>query len=244
MAHSVAFKASLIRKMTGRGAVTATALANETGVSQGTLSRWKRDASSVLDVPVDDKPAPREVPGKRAQDWTPEEKFQTVMETSGLSEAELGVYVRRHGLHATQLDTWRAESHKGAVAAEWCRGEGQAQQRTARDSEARTRGAAQGQGARGDHRAAGAKKNQCVVRGRGRRHEPEERQMILELVSVRLALQERAWVRVARSSRSTCGPSNVGSNTGSRAARMAVEARRPCRRTSSARSSGRRSSSW
>ena len=57
MAYSVAFKASMIRKMTGRGAVTATALANETGVSQGTLSRWKRDASSVLDVTVDDKPA-------------------------------------------------------------------------------------------------------------------------------------------------------------------------------------------
>ncbi len=117
MAYSVAFKASMIRKMTGRGAVTATALADETGVSQGTLSRWKRDASSVLDVTVDDKPAPREEPGKRAQDWTPEEKVQAVMETGGLSEAELGVYVRRHGLHATQLDTWRAESHKAAVAA-------------------------------------------------------------------------------------------------------------------------------
>ena len=117
MAYSVAFKASMIRKMTGRGAVTATALADETGVSQGTLSRWKRDASSVLYVAVEDKPAPREEPGKRAQDWTPEEKFQAVMETGELSEAELGVYVRRHGLHATQLDTWRAESHKAAVAA-------------------------------------------------------------------------------------------------------------------------------
>lgn len=117
MAYSVAFKASMIRKMTGRGAVTATALADETGVSQGTLSRWKRDASSVLDVAVDDKPLEREESGKRVQDWTPEEKFRAVMETSGLSEAKLGAYLRRHGLHSAQLDTWRAEAHKAAVGA-------------------------------------------------------------------------------------------------------------------------------
>lgn len=117
MAYSVAFKASMIRKMTGRGAVTATALADETGVSQGTLSRWKRDASSALCVAVDDKPVEREEAGKRAQDWTPEEKFQAVMETGGLNEAELGAYLRRHGLHSTQLDTWRTEAHKAAVGA-------------------------------------------------------------------------------------------------------------------------------
>ena len=164
MAYSVAFKASMIRKMTGRGAVTATALADETGVSQGTLSRWKRDASSVLDVTVDDKPAPREEPGKRAQDWTPEEKVQAVMETGGLSEAELGVYVRRHGLHATQLDTWRAEvTQSRRRCAGRSHNEGQAQQRAARDSAARTRGPAQGQGARGDHRAAGAQKKFRVL---------------------------------------------------------------------------------
>ena len=74
------------------------------------------NASSVLYVAVEDEPARKE-PGKRAQDWTPEEKFQAVMETGELSEAELGVYVRRHGLHATQLDAWRAEVHKAAVAA-------------------------------------------------------------------------------------------------------------------------------
>lgn len=110
MGYSAAFKASMIRKLTGRGAVTATALARETGVSQGTLSRWKREASSVVDVSSDDAPADRSKPGKRAQDWTPEEKFRAVMETNGLSEAELGTYLRRHGLHSTQLETWRSEA--------------------------------------------------------------------------------------------------------------------------------------
>ncbi len=66
---------------------------------------------------VDDKPVGREEPGKRAQDWTPEEKVRAVMETGGLSEAELGVYLRRHGLHFDQLETWRAEARKAAVGA-------------------------------------------------------------------------------------------------------------------------------
>ena len=86
-------------------------------------------------------------------------------------------------------------------------------------------------------------KIQCVVRGRGRRHEPKERQMILDLVREARAAGARR-VRVASSSRSTSGPFNAGSNTAPRAAKMAVEAPRPCRRTSSARSSERRSSTW
>lgn len=117
MGYSAAFKASMIRKLTGRGAVTATALARETGVSQGTLSRWKREASSVVDVSSDDTPADRSKPGKRAQDWTPEEKFRAVMETNGLSDAELGTYLRRHGLHSTQLEAWRAEAMSAAMGA-------------------------------------------------------------------------------------------------------------------------------
>lgn len=78
----------MIRKMTGPGA--ATALAEETGVSQGTLSRWKRDPSRVLCVAVDEKNGPREEPGKRVQDWTPEKKFEAAMEAGKLSEAEFG----------------------------------------------------------------------------------------------------------------------------------------------------------
>lgn len=108
MSYSAAFRASMIKKMTGRGAVTATALSSETGVSQATLSRWKREASSVLEVPKD-KPTEQAKP-KRAQDWTPEEKFDALMETSGLDGTELGDYLRRHGLHSDQLSAWRAEA--------------------------------------------------------------------------------------------------------------------------------------
>ena len=108
MAYSAAFRASMIKKMTGRGASTATALSSETGVSQATLSRWKREASSVLEVPKD-KPTEQREP-KRAQDWTPKEKLRAVVETSGLSEPELGSYLRRNGLHSEHLESWRADA--------------------------------------------------------------------------------------------------------------------------------------
>lgn len=105
MSYSVAFKAQMIRKMTGPGAVSATALAKESGVSQGTLSRWKREASSVLSVST--KPTE---PEKRVQDWTPPEKLGAVMETANLDEAALGRYLREKGLHAETLEQWRTEA--------------------------------------------------------------------------------------------------------------------------------------
>ena len=108
MTYSTAFRASMVKRMTGRDAVSALALASEVGVSQATLSRWKREASSVLHV------SHEEAPAKRAQDWTADEKLKAVMETGGLSERDLGAYLRRHGLHAEQLDAWRKEASEGA----------------------------------------------------------------------------------------------------------------------------------
>lgn len=105
MSYSVAFKAQMIRKMTGPRAVSATALAKESGVSQGTLSRWRREASSVLSVST--KPTE---PDKRVQDWTPQQKLSAVMETAELDEAALGRYLREKGLHAQTLEAWRTEA--------------------------------------------------------------------------------------------------------------------------------------
>ena len=136
MAYSAAFRASMIKKMTGRGAVTATALANETGVSQATLSRWKREASSVLEVPKH-KPTEQREP-KRAQDWTPEEKLRAVVETSGLSEPELGSYLRRNGLHSEQLESWRADA-MGALGTPASKGKRTPEQREIRRLEREVR---------------------------------------------------------------------------------------------------------
>ena len=106
MAYSIAFKANMVKRMTARRPVSATALAEETGVSQATLSRWKSEASSVRPVTNDNTP-------KRTQDWTPEEKLRAVLETSGLDGTKFGAYLRSHGLHSEQLETWRKDALAG-----------------------------------------------------------------------------------------------------------------------------------
>lgn len=45
---------------------------------------------------------------RRPQDWTPAEILDAVMESSRLSGAELGAFLRRKGIHEAHLDDWRA----------------------------------------------------------------------------------------------------------------------------------------
>ena len=46
--------------------------------------------------------------GKKAEDWTSEDKFAGVLETAALNAAELAEYCRRRGVFAEQITTWRA----------------------------------------------------------------------------------------------------------------------------------------
>jgi transposase len=104
----------MIEKLIGPHAKTASALADEVGVSQATLSRWLRGASTVGQTmsPRDDaKPAPS--PTKRPQDWTAEEKWALVTEAATVPPAELGSFLRRKGVHEAQLAEWRAAALAG-----------------------------------------------------------------------------------------------------------------------------------
>lgn len=112
-------KARMIKRMTGPRAVTATALAEQTGIPQPTLSRWLREAGTVRPVSKSKatKSNGRSSRPKRAQDWTSQQKVQLVLEAAGLSEEELGAFLRRNGLHREQLDQWRQQAIEGATTA-------------------------------------------------------------------------------------------------------------------------------
>lgn len=96
------FKEQMVKKMAVPGGLTATALAQEIGITQSTLSRWKKDYGRVLEVT-------RRRGQKRPKDWSAEEKLRALTDTAKLSEAELGVYLRREGLHSVQLGQWTKE---------------------------------------------------------------------------------------------------------------------------------------
>jgi hypothetical protein len=51
---------------------------------------------------------------KSTREWTEEEKLRVVVEAMGLSDEELGAFLRREGLHEAQLKQWR-ETILGAL---------------------------------------------------------------------------------------------------------------------------------
>jgi len=104
MVYTESYRSSMVRRMTGRGALSATALARETGVAQATLSRWLLAAGNVK--PVGDSPK-EGTPPRRPQDWSPAEILDAVAEASRLGPEELGTFLRRRGLHEAQLKEWR-----------------------------------------------------------------------------------------------------------------------------------------
>ena len=94
--YTTAFKARVLQRLVGPRPISAYRLSAEVGVSQVTLSRWLAAARSVPSMAT---------PGKK---WTGAQKLRVVLAAHGLSETDLGALLRREGLHAAQLEEWRA----------------------------------------------------------------------------------------------------------------------------------------
>jgi transposase len=108
--YSEAFKRKLVQRMLLPNGPSANQLSQEVGVNQPTLSRWLREATTLGPVTKRRKPPTaktRPLEQKRPEDRSPDEKLRLVMEASVLSEAELGEFLRRHGLHEADLASWR-----------------------------------------------------------------------------------------------------------------------------------------
>ena len=114
MRYSTGFKSRMVRRLTGPGCISANKLADDVGVSQNTLSRWLREASKEKKVKRGNHSQPRPV---RPDDLSPAEKLQIVMEAANLPEDKLGEFLRRRGLHETQLEEWRQKIEEAALGA-------------------------------------------------------------------------------------------------------------------------------
>jgi transposase len=115
--YSEAFKSKMVQRMMGPRARTANALGSEVGISQPTLSRWLRAAQanlgSMSKVRAPPLPSPSAPKSRRAEDWPAEERLRVVAEAGRLSDAELGAFLRREGLHEATLREWRAAALEG-----------------------------------------------------------------------------------------------------------------------------------
>ncbi|WP_157370678.1 IS3 family transposase [Vulgatibacter incomptus] len=194
--YSEAFKAKMVEKLTGPHAMSATALARQSGIAQATLSRWLLDAGR-LGVKMDDRD------DKSTRQWTSEEKLQVLIETASLSDDELGSYLRQKGLHKAQLDGWRATAVASLGSAAARRSVGPDAKRVRElERELRRKEKALAETAA---LLVLKKKVQGDLGGRGRRHGREERKVILELLDeavVSGARFERACEEIGLSARS------------------------------------------
>jgi transposase len=102
--YTAAFRLEMVRRLSGPGAVSAHALSRESGVTQGTLSRWLSDART-LPVVTDSKAKPKL--------RTPEEKMRLVLAAGALEGEDLGAFLRREGVHEVELRDWRKAMLEG-----------------------------------------------------------------------------------------------------------------------------------
>jgi transposase-like protein len=113
MKYSEAFKAKMVQKMLGGR--SANSLAQEAGINQPTLSKWLRDAGRLQAVKRRKQGENTKTEGRRPDEWTAEEKLEAVLEAKRLSEAELGEFLRRRGLHEEQLRQWQEVADAAAL---------------------------------------------------------------------------------------------------------------------------------
>jgi len=101
--YSQSFKENMVRRLTGPDRISAAALAEEVGVAQSSLSRWLREARN-LDGMKKSNTDPNKA--KSTREWSAGEKLRVVLEARGLSDEDLGAFLRREGLHEAQLKQW------------------------------------------------------------------------------------------------------------------------------------------
>jgi transposase len=87
----------MIDRMTGVSALSANRLSKESGVGQGTLSKWLRDARSFGTVP-EDKPSKK---------LTVEDKARILTQAAKLTGPELTKMLAAEGVTLAEFEQWR-----------------------------------------------------------------------------------------------------------------------------------------
>lgn len=82
------FKDSLVKRMLPPESISIKELSKETGVSKTSLTAWFKNASPTISSKS-------------------KTKFQIVLETYSLNEAELSAYARENGLYVKEIKQWQ-----------------------------------------------------------------------------------------------------------------------------------------
>lgn len=97
--YSDEMKESILKRMMPPNNEAISKLSDETGITEATLYKWRKDARAAGKATPGD--------GQRAEQWNSEDKFLIVMETFAMNGAELAEYCRKKGLYKEQIEAWR-----------------------------------------------------------------------------------------------------------------------------------------
>lgn len=115
MNYSPELKEAVLRRMLPPNNESISIISKEEGISEQTLRNW-RDKARADGIAV---------PGTNAlaEDWSTQDKFLIVVETSGMNESDLAEYARKKGLYVEQIKAWRdaCMNANGGVAKEAAR---------------------------------------------------------------------------------------------------------------------------
>ena len=92
------FKEAIVRKLISRGNKTIEQFCNENNVALSSVSRWQSECANTLAMKHK----------KDKSTFSAETILKIIAETFSLNEEELGIYLRKNGLHSNQLAEWRS----------------------------------------------------------------------------------------------------------------------------------------
>ena len=96
------FKEAVVKKLLSRGSQTIEQFCTENNLAQSTVSRWQYERANVSVMKTK----------KNKLNYSAEKILKVISETYSLNEEDLGLYLRKSGLHSNQLTEWRAEMLK------------------------------------------------------------------------------------------------------------------------------------
>ena len=100
MGYSPERKSSVLKRMLPPNNVAIRQLAQEEGISEATLHKWRAEARLKGQLMPDADAGP--------EGWSSRDKFAAVLETAALNEADLSEYCRKRGLYSAQIAAWRS----------------------------------------------------------------------------------------------------------------------------------------
>ena len=108
--YSDEFKESMIKKMLPPNSVPVLQLHKESGVSDVTLYKWRKEfINKGISVPSNHK---------KSDNWLAQDKLAVVIETAALNNIQLSEYCRNKGLFPEQVESWKQSALTGYIVKE------------------------------------------------------------------------------------------------------------------------------